>query len=385
MTTEKRYPPTKELQAVQPGQYSKESLDALFGDITSLEELEKALSEWVAKGVFTREAAADIYDVYGPTIDPLTYYNVSEDTREYLNQWSSSQDLADRLLRVGIQDENILESIHTHIMKVATPGGKALRGAAGANRAEVLAQQQKELKQAEALKAARADRWQQLSQAVAYSMDNPNLSLEDVARINTPMAQEAFLSGESDAIMRQLGELNDYGAKRAAVSQGKGDQLSQALIESIKRIPREEGAGAAPPIPSGMGAIESFVGGLPYAQGTNLRNYLQSQIGDVVSQTQGAREDWWKRVNAPLPVPGGDREILKRELEAWGNIAATAPTEESIGHTYWGKGGLAAIAERAMGTIRGRMATPPPPQEEFDIWHTQLAQQKAEVDHYNWH
>jgi len=170
-------------------------------------------------------------------------------------------------------------------------------------------------------------------------------------------AEELRLRKEATAqgVTRELLDIRDEQARIRQVSKGlREEQAGRAFIaglgEPVERRRR-------PGIPGAGAEVEGYLEGTGLAEGSRLRSYIQSQMGDVVSGVAGERKRWWDRATAPEPTTYED-EVgrITREGEKWGRIAQTAPTSEYAGGTYFGVGGLAASAQRAFETSQRNLA-----------------------------
>lgn len=332
--------------------------------ISTLEELEQLLLSWITSGYITQEQAGNAYETHALRIDPYTYLGVPEDVKQDLGGFTSEKDLADRITRLGL-DESIGNQLYQGILSGETAASKAMRAAGGRG---VTAQEQAQL--------SREERAGYLSEALSSVYNDPLITQQDLAGIRESLAggTEAFLTGQSDDIMMRLGELKQQVAQRSA----REGQTADALLASMRRpgaAPKRE---ELPAIPGAKGVAESFLEGTKLGKGTKLREFIASEIPDIWEGTRAAREKWWRKMHEPVPdleTLESARGRLTAEAGKWARIGKAAPTSEIAGGTYYGPGGLKAIAQRAYEYAQQNLAGLRPEdypsgqvRPGFDIW-----------------
>ena len=169
---------------------------------------------------------------------------------------------------------------------------------------------------------------------------------------------EEYVSGQSDKLWDKLLGITEQAnlAQRARSKEAREAQRAEAFfggMAELGRIPPEEEF-VRPPIPGEEKVAKSFLEETGLAKGTKLRSFLAGEfIPGIAEETKAARGEWWRRMH-PEPERGKDigSQIaqLQEEARRWAGLAwgpRAAPETEVSGGTYYGEGGLRAVAERA--------------------------------------
>lgn len=185
---------------------------------------------------------------------------------------------------------------------------------------------------------------------------------------------EAYLTGQSDNLLNKMSGIWEEAnlAQRAQSKEAREAKRADVALAGIAELgkppPKEEFV--RPAMPGTEKVIKSFLGETGLAKGTKLRSFLAGQIiPGVLEETRGARERWWQRMH-PEPVHEEDYTATKARLQeqarGWANLAwgPRASTEEVLGGTYWGPGGLAGRAETSYRAVLRHLGKLRP--EDFD-------------------
>jgi len=192
--------------------------------------------------------------------------------------------------------------------------------------------------------------------------------------------QDVYLTGNADALVKKLTDTNmaaytqDLEAKakasgeeqRAKALAGVGyahpatlgvDELLTPM--GIRKRSEMPGEWQRPPLPGYSTVTGPFTESIPFGEGTRLRSFIESEIPGIVSQTAKERQAWWERMN-PEPEPEeptfeSETTRLKGEIARNQSQAASAPTSEYTGTTYWGEGGAAGQAARNAASAMQRL------------------------------
>ncbi len=305
---------------------------------------------------------------------------LAPEVQAYLEQYISNVDLANRLSNLVSQnllDEAMAGSLYNSILgRSPISEAKALAEAKsygfGIEEAQLAYDQAQAIldKQAgmyiragsgrnlTAQGKAQADREKRagdLTEALNYTYNNPLIKPDDLVKAGiTREAGEAFLSGQPSDIVNRLTTLNQQFQEK---SNAEG-QTAEALLAGLNK-PRTKESYELPAIPEELPIAKSFLQGTGYGEGTKLRGFIADEIPDIAQEQRKNREAWWKALNTPATEPttyGSEQERYRAEAENWGNVAAAAPSSEYAGGTYYGTGGLKAIAEQAYKSAQERLS-----------------------------
>jgi len=314
-------------------------------------DLSNIIHDLLDEGIITEEEGLDLYNMFYDQVASAYFQKlgIPPEAQTYISGFTSKADLADRINRLGI-DQTAKTSIY-QMMSDVSPEDLAIRGAGERE----VSEQQKLQQQQEQAQVQREQRAKDLTQALDYTFNNPNVTSKDLAGVREEIASgsEAFLAGESDDVFNRLTVLNQKAAERSA---GEG-QRAESLLGGMMR-PAQEEARQTPQIPEALGVAKTFLEGTKLGEGTKLRSFIESEIADLYEETKGARDAWWKQMNQPQVEDTFENEQSRISSAAtqWGQIAGSAPSAEVAGGTYYGPGGLKAIAERAYQTAQRNLA-----------------------------
>ena len=331
----------------------EQRVDRYLRDALSPDDLAEIIYRLIDSGTITEEEGSYYYDTYydKSVSNYLDKAGIPPEAQTYISGFTSKADLADRINRLGI-DQTAKTSIY-QMMSDVSPEDLAIRGAGERE----VTEQQKLQQQQEQEQLQREQRARDLTQALDYTFNNPDVTSKDLASIRDSLAvgSEAYLEGKSGGgdVFDLLERLNAKSAERSA---GEG-QRAEALLGGMMR-PAQEEARQTPQIPEALGVAKTFLEGTKLGEGTKLRSFIESQIADLYQETKGARDAWWQQMNQPQVEDTFENEQSRISSAAtqWGQIAGSAPSAEVAGGTYYGPGGLKAIAERAYQTAQRNLA-----------------------------
>lgn len=337
----------------QPAQRQAQ-LESELQKATSPQQLNTMLFEFEDAGEITEEQGAGYYDqFYDQSLSNLTS-SLPEGGMEYLNQYTSTQDLQDRLFRLGV-DESTQDELYTLVRPDASE--MELRKMGGV-RAERLAEQEQLQygKQVGKIQGENA-----VTQALEQVRNNPLVTKADLASIQ-PLIEEfkstPYQAGLAEHVVGQLANVNQQ-AQAKSVREGQTAEAQLAFLNKPRTPPQRDLAGPMPGHP-----LESTISGIKYGEGTKLRSFIASGMGDVARETQGAREKWWASYNRKLrraeeregDTFKAESRRLTAQSEAYKKVAGSAPTSAYAGGTYYGPGGLAGIAQSAYERSQANLA-----------------------------
>ncbi len=346
-------------------------------EATSLEELESLLKQWLDFGNITQEQAANLYDTYSATImeNPYGAYGLSGEQKEYISSFTSEKDLVDRLSRFNIPPEEATAIRDFELGQPDLEIAMGLRESRGRFQQE---QEELQLKEEEAQRGEAQGKLQQGVQLVPlmnYINKSPYITDKDRGIYKELPTDQQIQSLYSLARQREL----------KAQETGRGEeQTGLAILGGLQRKSIEAAQGrrrpGTPEIPRALPIIEEYLKGTGLAEGSRLRNLIESQMGDLVSGVRGARERWWRKLHKPEEEEDtfkSESRRLRGEASKWGGLIGiepgmsayqrayalqtpglgSAPTATTAGTTYFGAGGLAGIAqsfyERAQRNLAG--------------------------------
>jgi hypothetical protein len=154
---------------------------------------------------------------------------------------------------------------------------------------------------------------------------------------------------EISLMARQGQDLRDEWLQRQMASQGRAeDEKARSLVAGMQGFGVEQPRRSTTPIEPAQNVYNEFVNNTGYAQGSKLRSFIESQAPSVYNASE--RQSWWNNMNpdySNIPTYQDEINRLSASAERWDSIANTAPTSATTGTSYWGEGGLAAMAQTA--------------------------------------
>jgi len=316
----------------------EKALEEIIRGLGSLDELEQVLAYWIGTGDITEEEAFAYYDQYAPLVDPYTYFGASEEVKNYLNEAISKDDLADRLVNLGLDDATTSQ-LYEAISWKETPTTWAIREAKG----DVVKAQEK-------IQLGKEERARDLTQYYdKLRKQNPDITPQAWEDIMGQVSeqQEGYIEGESDEIFRNLDVLTRTAGMKSRIEGQTAESLLAEFYKPREKPPERE----MPAISGARGIVEPFLEGTRLGEGTRLRSFIESEIPGMVEETARARADWWRRMHPgreeEQPSYQSEQARISGEAQRWGEMARTAPSSEVAGGTYYGPGGLAALAQGA--------------------------------------
>ena len=331
-------------------------LSTIYPSMTSVDEFNDIFGIYSAIGGLTDELATKYYNTYAPVVD-YTGYLGGDDLKKYLSGAVSKDDLSDKILALETDDATKNKLYNAAVTQPAW----AMREAKG----RVLSQQEKEQQE-------KSEYQEGLSYQLQDIYNNPLITKEDLAtKFGQPA--ESLLGLPAMAQQRALGQ----------------EQAGRAYLQGLGGIPKTQKE--TPRMEPAYDVAKNYLEGTGLAQGTRLREFIESQIPETYEETRAARGQWWQRMNQPEPETYGDEVArLTAERDKWGRISQTAPSSEYTSNTYWGPGGLAAIASRAVETAKSNLARLSPgdyetyraPKEEEDPFQKALREKNFKAAYY---
>lgn len=382
------------------GDYPKEITD-LLDSVGSINQLDDVLGLFVNSGAMTDDEADVLYAEYLPKVSKkeiqaktqqlqpvrklADFESLSPSAVNYVQGFTDRNDLADRLRQLTWLTEAERHDIYDAAVRETPTAALELRQSQ-------VRQETQEAKNKAALDDFNRSYNQALVPRMQQAMNNPiaqgmlqplgTPSNESVAAMEDYFRQrEAAGSPLSDIEKQQairgltlsgqgaldyLDSVNQFAQQQGEVNRRKGNQQSDAIMRMFQGNVTNDADSAARQyallnnLPVNLGpapSVEPFVkefGRTVGGENTAIRSFIEGNLPKIFEDTKAARENWWKVKNyqgAGYGMPGMSPES---EWSYWNDQyeinkarAESLPKDTTLGDTFWGEGGAAAIANQA--------------------------------------
>jgi len=279
----------------------------------------------------------------------LALIGMPEDVKADLESYTSVNDLNDRLSRLNLDPQTasyVYEAIRPDMTDTE-------RRNLGVNlRAARVREQEAQQEGAD----ERSKYQQALAPALSKIANSKFTTPEDLTNLRENV--------DNPAVVNNILDILDYRERKAELTQKiegeREGQHAEALLRGSQQGIRFDQPQAEkferPPIPGVTSLLESEYKKSNLGEGTKLSEFLASELVKTTEATRGERQAWWERMNPEPEEPGrvktyrDEQSRIMAERDRWSQIAQTAPTSTVAGGTYYGEGGLAAIAQNAYET-----------------------------------
>jgi hypothetical protein len=343
-----------------PGSSTKSDTENIKGRLSSvvgLKALEAIVDQLDAAGyIKDDEQYASLYLKYAPIAvenekkskeafdrNYLERIGLPPDVREYIKGFTDYDDLADRLRNVEGLDDNARADIYDNWLKTDRDSDMAIRE----TNASYLEGQSKEQK----------------GNIPEIARKNQYLtSLQPYWNYLTPEEQGLIQQYSTTELSQMNYDFGDIAKQRAKVAMSQGEQRSQGALSAFGGAAGQKSSGGTLNISddvfrqfrSGAGATTLPAEVTKYAPGTRLRSFLESESAPQPGISQQS-ENWWNKVSQPNL---GRLSRTEREAQAENllGLSQTLSKETTLGNTYWGEGGPAAVAMSAYEALTKELA-----------------------------
>jgi len=343
-----------------------ELLDALF-KVTTERELFALLDHYIATQGLSKEQAAgideiwhgsqgdvkgnaqEIYNAYAAVLG--TPQEPADEVKNYVSGFTSEKDLIDRISNARLSGAEAIQAYKAETMKPDWQTQMKFR-----------AWQQMEAQRPEqeriAGEQAKLEYGKQLVPLMNYVAQSPYLTEAEKAQV----AGAQNVRGQGLTYEDQLQVLASKAMEREAQTQQRGfgeEQSARALLGGMQGRIKSPLRGDTRRMPAGEPQLLSHLKQFGYAPGSQLSQFIAGELGELGTAIEPTRKAWWKELNTPEieeSTYASEQGRITSEMDRWARIAEVAPTAESTGETYWGPGGLAAIAQQAYEAGQGNLA-----------------------------
>ncbi len=314
---------------------------------TSMNEVGAILAERVKQKEITPDQAGELENQY--ILKYSGFISLPREWQAYLSGFTSSNDLADRLNQMGLPAE-AATPIYSALIQTGDSVSQALRASAS--------RQQQDQLQAETKLSAGRDYMPGPGVTPAWSGERDITSPELIAQEDL---NQANLLRTQDWL-KQEAVTNPFSQRNMSLDRLKRQREGQTADALMNLVNQPLMGTPAPPkaipnMPDYAGIYEPFL--KKFEGNPNFQNYIRSQLSDIAQKTRQSRQDWWVGQNTParaVPTYGGELDRLNAEANRWGAVAEAAPSSAYAGNTYYGEGGLQAIAAGGRDLASGRLA-----------------------------